>query len=98
MTQTFDDLPHTDFDGTRSATGQVFFARTRPAIASLGRTWWVFVVQGIVTIALGLGAIIWPEAAMTVFTVFLGANLVLIGLIGIGMAFRIKRMGTMRPR
>ncbi len=62
----------------------------RAVLASLHEHWVFYLVEGIILIALGAAAIIVPPIATIAVTIFLGWLLLISGIVGLFMTFRMK--------
>ena len=63
-----------------------------PTVArDLHRYWWLFLIRGLFAIALGVCAVVLPGATLAVLVLFIGAYLLVDGLVAIVKAFRVIR-------
>ena len=62
----------------------------RGVLASLHEHWRFYLIEGIILIALGAGAIIVPPIATLTVTIFVGWLFLISGLVGLYMTFRIR--------
>lgn len=53
----------------------------RPALKQLADNWWLFLAQGILSIILGVLALVWPGSTLVVLTVLFGLLLLLNGIV-----------------
>jgi len=53
------------------------------SVHGLARSWWLIVVRGLVSVLLGLVAMIWPGLALTALVIFLGSYLLVDGFLAI---------------
>ena len=60
----------------------------------LGEIWWAFLVRGLLALALGIGALFWPEAALTLLVQLVAVFALLDGGAAIFSAFRSRDPGT----
>jgi uncharacterized membrane protein HdeD (DUF308 family) len=56
----------------------------------LARNWWVFLVRGLVAIAFGLVALMWPGATLVAFILFYGVFALIDGVFAVVAAIRGK--------
>lgn len=49
----------------------------------ISRNWWIFMVRGLLAIAFGLAALIWPDITLVVLVVLFGAYAVVDGIISV---------------
>jgi uncharacterized membrane protein HdeD (DUF308 family) len=61
--------------------------RYRATLASLGRSWRLFLVFGILTVLIGLAAIFWSSATIVTVAIFFAVQLFLTGIFGLMRAF-----------
>jgi uncharacterized membrane protein HdeD (DUF308 family) len=59
----------------------------RDALAQVGRSWWVLLVVGVVTVVLGLFTLFWTDHAINVIAVLFGLYLLVSGVFQIVAAF-----------
>ena len=56
----------------------------------LGEIWWAFLVRGLLALALGVGALFWPEATLTLLVQLVAVFALLDGAAAILSAFRTR--------
>jgi uncharacterized membrane protein HdeD (DUF308 family) len=61
--------------------------RYRATLASLGKSWRLFLVFGILTVLIGLAAIFWSSATIVTVAIFFAVQLFLTGIFGLMRAF-----------
>jgi uncharacterized membrane protein HdeD (DUF308 family) len=59
--------------------------------ARLSRYWWLFLVRGLFGLALGVFALVYPTAMLGLIVLFIGAYLIVDGIIAVAKALRILR-------
>jgi uncharacterized membrane protein HdeD (DUF308 family) len=59
----------------------------RAALAQVGRSWWVLLFLGIVTVVLGLFTLFWTDRAINVIAVLFGIYLLISGIFQVVAAF-----------
>jgi uncharacterized membrane protein HdeD (DUF308 family) len=52
-------------------------------VGALSRNWWLYLMEGVVAIVLGILALVWPGHALSVMILFFGLFVLLIGVIRI---------------
>lgn len=57
------------------------------AIAAVGRSWWLLLAVGVLTVALGLACLIWTSATVTVLAVLFGLYLLVSGVFQLAQSF-----------
>ena len=65
--------------------------RCIPVSGNVGRYWWLFLVRGLVAIALGVFALIYPGAALAGAVLLIGAFLLVDGIVAVAKAIQILR-------
>ena len=60
----------------------------------LGDIWWAFMVRGVLAVALGLAALIWPTASLAILLRLVGIYCLLDGITGLVGAFRAADRGA----
>ncbi len=60
----------------------------------LGEIWWAFLVRGLLALALGIGALFWPKATLTLLVQLVAVFALLDGVAAIFGAFRSRDFGT----
>jgi uncharacterized membrane protein HdeD (DUF308 family) len=60
----------------------------------LGDIWWAFLVRGVLAVALGLAALIWPTASVAILLRLVGIYCLLDGITGLVGAFRAAERGA----
>jgi uncharacterized membrane protein HdeD (DUF308 family) len=60
----------------------------------LGEIWWAFLVRGLLALALGIGALFWPKATLTLLVQLVAIFVLLDGVAAIYSAFRSRDFGT----
>jgi uncharacterized membrane protein HdeD (DUF308 family) len=60
----------------------------------LGDIWWAFMMRGVLAVALGLGALIWPSASLAILLRLVGTYCLLDGITGLVGAFRAQERGA----
>jgi uncharacterized membrane protein HdeD (DUF308 family) len=63
-------------------------------LRSLGENWWVLVVQGVLAILFGLGAIAWPGLTLLVLITLFGAYAIADGILALAGMFRTSGQGA----
>lgn len=63
--------------------------------ASLGKNWLVYLIEGIVLIAIGLAAIFFPPVATLAATIFIGWLLLISGAVGLATTLYLRGPGFM---
>lgn len=53
------------------------------SVHALARSWWLIVLRGLVSVLLGLAAIVWPNLALVALVFFLGIYLLVDGLLAV---------------
>src|SRR3978361_520508 len=66
-------------------------ARSPMVGARFHRYWWLFLLRGIVGLALGVFALIYPAATLAALILLLGAYLLVDGIIAIAKAVQVMR-------
>lgn len=66
------------------------------SLAMLGRHWGLVLTFGILSVLVGIAAIVWPGITFVVFAVFFGAWLLVSGVIQLVQSFSKDRTGGMR--
>ena len=59
----------------------------RDAIAAVGRSWWLLLAVGVLTLLLGLACIFWTSKTVTVLAVLFGLYLLVSGIFSLAMSF-----------
>ncbi len=57
------------------------------AIAAVGRSWWLLLAVGVLTVLLGLACLIWTSATVTVLAVMFGLYLLVSGVFQLAQSF-----------
>jgi len=60
----------------------------------LGEIWWAFLVRGLLALALGIGALFWPKATLTLLVQLVAIFVLLDGVAAIYSAFRSRDLGA----
>jgi uncharacterized membrane protein HdeD (DUF308 family) len=60
----------------------------------IGRFWWVLLSRGILGVAFGVAALLWPRKSLTVLVFLVGGYLVLDGLSALFLALRSRDFGA----
>jgi uncharacterized membrane protein HdeD (DUF308 family) len=68
-----------------SATGATM--DEREALAAVGRSWWLLLAVGVLTLLLGLACLIWTSATVTVLAVLFGIYLLISGIFQLAQSF-----------
>jgi uncharacterized membrane protein HdeD (DUF308 family) len=68
--------------------------RALASVASRPPMWGFWLVVGIVEVAAGVVALVWPEITIFVLAVVIGIDLVIVGVAGIAFALRTRRLIT----
>jgi uncharacterized membrane protein HdeD (DUF308 family) len=59
----------------------------REALASIGRSWWLLLAVGVLTLLLGLACLIWTDKTVTVLAVLFGFYLLVSGIFQVAQSF-----------
>jgi uncharacterized membrane protein HdeD (DUF308 family) len=62
-------------------------------LAELGRSWWVVLVWGLVTLVAGIGTIVWPGRTILVIAVLVGIQFFVSGVVRLIGAFALEGEG-----
>lgn len=62
-------------------------------LADLGRSWWVILVWGLVTLVAGIGTIVWPGRTILVIAVLVGIQFFVSGVVRLIGAFALEGEG-----
>ncbi len=62
-------------------------------LAELGRSWWVILVWGLVTLVAGIGTIVWPGRTILVIAVLVGIQFFVSGVVRLIGAFALEGEG-----
>lgn len=65
--------------------------RICPMLTIISRDWWIYVLRGILAIAFGLLAIIWPGLTIGVLVVLFGIYVIFEGFLALSAAFRHRQ-------
>ena len=65
----------------------------RDMVRNLARNWWALVIRGIAGVLFGLGALIWPPAAVAALVLLFGAYAFVDGIFNIVAAIRAPKEG-----
>ncbi len=57
------------------------------ALASIGRSWWLLLAVGVLTVLLGLACIIWTDKTVTLLAVLFGIYLLVSGIFQLAQSF-----------
>jgi uncharacterized membrane protein HdeD (DUF308 family) len=68
--------------------------RALASVASRPPMWGFWLVVGVVEVAAGVVALVWPEITIFVLAVVIGIDLVIVGVAGIAFALRTRRLIT----
>lgn len=60
----------------------------------LGDVWWSLLVRGLLAVALGIAALFWPKATLTLLVRFIGVYILFDGIVSLLGAFRARELGT----
>ena len=60
----------------------------------LGDVWWSLLVRGLLAVALGLVALFWPKATLSILVRLIGLYVLLDGVLSLLAAFRARELGT----
>ena len=55
-------------------------------IEDVARYWWVFLVRGLLAIAFGIAALVWPQITVWALVIVFGAYVLIDGVLDLGMA------------
>jgi uncharacterized membrane protein HdeD (DUF308 family) len=69
------------------------YTEPQPALPTMSGTWWAMVLRGIVAVLFGLAALLWPELALFVLLVCLGAYALVDGLLAMVAGIRASGGG-----
>ena len=56
--------------------------------------WWSLLVRGIVAVLFGLAALVWPGLVLFLFVILFGAYVLIDGIVGVGAAFRERKVSS----
>jgi uncharacterized membrane protein HdeD (DUF308 family) len=59
----------------------------REALASIGRSWWLLLAVGVLTLLLGLACLIWTDKTVTLLAVLFGFYLLVSGIFQVAQSF-----------
>jgi uncharacterized membrane protein HdeD (DUF308 family) len=62
-----------------------------PLVANARRYWWLFLIRGLFGLALGVVAVLLPGATLAVAVIFIGAYLIVDGIVAIAKAVQVMR-------
>jgi len=65
----------------------------REMVRSLAQNWWALVIRGVAGVLFGLGALVWPPAAVAALVLLFGAYALVDGIFNIVAAVRAPREG-----
>ena len=65
----------------------------REMVRSLARNWWALVIRGVAGVLFGIGALVWPPAAVAALVLLFGAYALVDGIFNIVAAVRAPREG-----
>jgi uncharacterized membrane protein HdeD (DUF308 family) len=65
----------------------------REMVHNLAQNWWALVIRGVAGVLFGIGALVWPPAAVTVLVLLFGAYALVDGIFNIVAAVRAPRQG-----
>ena len=65
----------------------------REMVRSLAQNWWALVIRGVAGVLFGLGALVWPPAAVAALVLLFGAYALVDGILNIVAAVRAPREG-----
>src|SRR6266581_1216765 len=68
--------------------------RGEAMVRSLGKNWWMFVVQGIIAILFGVSAIVWPGLTLITLVTLFGASAIVDGVAALFAMFQASTTGT----
>src|SRR4029077_15975370 len=56
-------------------------------VQEIARLWWLLLLGGVVSLVIGVLLLVWPSRTLEVIAILLGIELLLVGVIQIGLAF-----------
>jgi uncharacterized membrane protein HdeD (DUF308 family) len=59
----------------------------REALASIGRSWWLLLAVGVITLLLGIAAMVWTDKTITLVAVLFGIYLLISGIFQVAQSF-----------
>jgi uncharacterized membrane protein HdeD (DUF308 family) len=62
-------------------------------LVELGRSWWVLLVLGLVTLVAGIGTIVWPGRTIVVVAILIGIQFLVSGVVRLVGAFALEGEG-----
>ena len=65
----------------------------RVMVRSLAQNWWALVIRGVAGVLFGIGALVWPPAAVAALVLLFGAYALVDGIFNIVAAVRVPREG-----
>jgi uncharacterized membrane protein HdeD (DUF308 family) len=65
----------------------------REMVRNLAQNWWALVIRGVAGVLFGIGALVWPQAAIAVLVLLFGAYALVDGIFNIVTAVRVPREG-----
>jgi uncharacterized membrane protein HdeD (DUF308 family) len=68
--------------------------RALASIASRPPMWGFWLVVGLIELAAGIAALVWPEITILALAVLIGIDLLIVGLVAVAFAFRTRRLIT----
>lgn len=77
-----------------STTGETY--DERDALALVGRSWWLLLAVGVLTVLLGLACVLWTAKTVTVLAVLFGLYLLVSGIFQLAQSFsRVEHRGLL---
>ncbi|MBI1379108.1 MAG: HdeD family acid-resistance protein [Frankiales bacterium] len=62
-------------------------AEEREALASIGRSWWLLLAVGVLTLLLGIACLVWTDKTVTVLAILFGLYLLVSGIFQVAQSF-----------